>query len=427
MARERMEFSQHPAVVLLPNPDITSTGIGIVRSLGREGIPIVTIGSDTRPMSAWSRYVVRHYRVPDIALSVDGFVEALCSIGEGLSPKGVLFVSADEHVLLMNRHSSVLQSLYAYNYLGREALHRCIDKDAMYAAAHERNVPVPKTVFAGSGAATNEAAIEELTFPCVVKPSQWVVSQENSCERRQDFIKEFGKKAIRANNQAELLGIVRRARRLPYPVVIQEEVVGGCDQIYGVSLYANRNHEVLAALSCQKTRQYPSDFGTGCCMTSVYNSDVIELSKRLVAATDFTGIAEIEFKYDERDAQYKLMEINPRPGTWITVAPVNGVNTPFIAYEDLTGASHSANPSQTETVVWVDGWLDLLYFLSYRRGDHMNKPLTWLQRQRSLGRLREGAYLTRDDPVPGLVQGWNIAKMVARSLCRRIKRRIIGL
>jgi len=283
---------------------------------------------------------------------------------------------------------------------------------------------VPKTVFLNARDTNEEEAIRQLSFPCVVKPKHWVAIEGNSCKRNAGFIKEFGKKAMRANNKAELLDIIKRARELFQPVVIQEEVVGSCAQIYGVSLYANREHEVLAAFSCQKTRQYPSDFGTGCCMTSAYKPEIIELCRRLVAATGFTGIAEIEFKYDERDGQYKLMEINPRPGTWITVAPVNGVNTPLVAYSDLTGGALPLSNGQSEAVVWVDAWLDMLYFMAYRKGDHTNQPLTWSQRQDSLGKRREGAYLTPDDPMPGILQGWNITKMVAKALWRRMKTRI---
>jgi len=141
VADKRIEFPQHPAVVLLPNPDAVSTGIGVVRSLGRQGIPVVTVGTENRPMSAWSKYVIKHYRVPDFAHNADDYLDALCTVGERLSPRGVLFVSGDEHVLLVNRNLSDLKPLFLYNYLSPEALRKCIDKDAMFAAAQDCSGP----------------------------------------------------------------------------------------------------------------------------------------------------------------------------------------------------------------------------------------------------------------------------------------------
>jgi predicted ATP-grasp superfamily ATP-dependent carboligase len=54
-------------------------------------------------------------------------------------------------------------------------------------------------------------------------------------------------------------------------------------------------------------------------------------------AARFHGVSQVEFKYDERDDQYKLLEINGRPWSWIKLPAFSGVNLPLIQYYDLTG------------------------------------------------------------------------------------------
>jgi predicted ATP-grasp superfamily ATP-dependent carboligase len=44
----------------------------------------------------------------------------------------------------------------------------------------------------------------------------------------------------------------------------------------------------------------------------------------------------VEFKYDARDDQYKLLEINGRAWSWVKLAAFSGVNLPLIQYYDLT-------------------------------------------------------------------------------------------
>lgn len=52
---------------------------------------------------------------------------------------------------------------------------------------------------------------------------------------------------------------------------------------------------------------------------------------------DIKGIAQLEFKYDFMDNQYKLMEINLRPIMWHRVGNLSGVNLQYSQYLDALG------------------------------------------------------------------------------------------
>ncbi|MGQ9730200.1 MAG: carboxylate--amine ligase [Candidatus Zipacnadales bacterium] len=411
-------FQTHPAIVLLPNPDIVSTGIGVVRSLGREGVPVVTVSSEHRPKSAFSRYVWAHYVVPDPATDPTGFADELCRLGQSMNLAPVLFVTTDELVMQVNLLQERLRPYFLYNYLKPSAVRKCIDKLAMFQAAKACGVPVPKTVLVRA-TDPNHRVLQHLAPPYAVKPASWVQQDGGTVRRSTVFLEEFDQKAFSVTDLNELSALLSRAAARNCDVVVQEQVQGGCDRIYGVSLYADANHNTLALFTGQKTRQYPADFGTGCCITPVRNEVIAGLSRRLVKEIEFSGIAEIEFKCDPRDGQFKLIEINPRPGTWITVAPVNGVNTPLVAYANLTGVPHPPCGAQSDERVWVDGWLDFLYFVSSRRRDTGQPALSWREWRNSLGYRPEAAYLSWDDPKPGIIQGLAIAQLVTRAAIRR--------
>jgi predicted ATP-grasp superfamily ATP-dependent carboligase len=58
-----------------------------------------------------------------------------------------------------------------------------------------------------------------------------------------------------------------------------------------------------------------------------------------------SGMVEVEFKYDHRDEQYKLLDINVRPWGWHTLCIACGLDFPYIQYCDVLGqAPRVVNP-----------------------------------------------------------------------------------
>jgi predicted ATP-grasp superfamily ATP-dependent carboligase len=76
-------------------------------------------------------------------------------------------------------------------------------------------------------------------------------------------------------------------------------------------------------------RQHPLDFGNA--TTYAETIDIPELkqyAERILLAADYNGLCEVEFKMDERDNQYKFLEVNTRTWKWHSIA--NKAETPFL-------------------------------------------------------------------------------------------------
>src|SRR5512146_306752 len=80
-------------------------GLGVARSLGRRGIPVIVI-DDQLSVSKYSKFVQKVIRVPDI-LDEEATVESVLKVGAELGLHGwVLIPTRDETVAGFSRHRS---------------------------------------------------------------------------------------------------------------------------------------------------------------------------------------------------------------------------------------------------------------------------------------------------------------------------------
>ena len=57
--------------------------------------------------------------------------------------------------------------------------------------------------------------------------------------------------------------------------------------------------------------------------------------------------------WDPRDRQYKLIEINPRPWGWHTLAIGAGVDLPYLLYRDMLGEEVTQNGAIPRQAKWI--------------------------------------------------------------------------
>jgi predicted ATP-grasp superfamily ATP-dependent carboligase len=93
--------------------------------------------------------------------------------------------------------------------------------------------------------------------------------------------------------------------------------------------FVDRIGRPIARFVRQRLRMFPPDFGDNTYMVSVPLDRVrgaIESLDRLFAHLSYRGVFEAEFKYDDRDGQFKLLEVNARPWYFIGLAAECGVD-----------------------------------------------------------------------------------------------------
>jgi predicted ATP-grasp superfamily ATP-dependent carboligase len=298
--------------------------LGVVRSLGRRGIPSIII--DNLPRSAWfSRYIVKQFRWHG-PMDSTSFLNFLLNIGKEYHlEQWVLFPVQDEVVELVARNNQQLAGIYRLVTQEWEIVQWAIDKCLTYRMAQEMDVPYPKTWYP-----VNEDDLRklEISFPVIVKPAISIHLQQ-----------AMRLKALFASNYAELLTQYRLAANIMHPqeIMIQEFIPSdGHDRTqFSVATYCKEGRAIIR-MTARRTRQYPIDFGlSSTFVEAVEVPALFEPAEKLLRYMRVSGMVEIEFKYDCRDEQYKLLDINVRPWAWHTLCIACGLDFPFIQYCDV--------------------------------------------------------------------------------------------
>jgi predicted ATP-grasp superfamily ATP-dependent carboligase len=89
------------------------------------------------------------------------------------------------------------------------------------------------------------------------------------------------------------------------------------------------NHgKVVAILTQRRHVMSPIYGGVGAVNVTTHNKELADLARRILEALPWHGPAQIEFKYDERDKRYKLIEINPKLWGTLDLSIKAGVDFP---------------------------------------------------------------------------------------------------
>jgi len=298
--------------------------LGVVRSLGKRGIPSIVI--DNQPRSAWfSRYVIRRFKWKG-NMDDEAFLRFLLSIGKTYRlEQWMLFPLQDEVVEFVARNTSQLSHVFQLVTQDWDIVQWVCDKRLTYRVAQEIGIPYPQTWYP-----VDERDLEgmEITYPVILKPANSIKFQQAT-----------HLKAITVHNEKELITHYRQVSDLmgAGEIMIQQLIPGRGKTQYSIGAYC-KDGQTLLAMTAQRTRQYPIDFGLGSSFVEAVEIPAIEEpARKLLAALHITGMVEVEFKYDERDQQCKLLDVNLRPWGWHTLCVACGLDFSYIQYRDVQG------------------------------------------------------------------------------------------
>ena len=276
-------------------------GLGIVRSLGKMGVPVCVI-DDEHSISRFSRYATYSVRVPDLRQE-EPTVKTLLGLGRSLNLQGwVLFPTRDEIVATLARNRSTLSEIFRVPVPEWDTVHWMLDKRDTYQLVKQLKIPFPET-----WSPLTEEALDEIDspFPHVLKPAI-----------KEHFFYATKAKAWRVNSRAELHLMFRRASALTgaSEVLIQDMIPGDGRQQFSYCAFF-KDAKAIGSMVTRRRRQHPHDFGRASTFVETIDLPALEaLSGRFLRSINYYGLVEVEFKLDPRDGQFKLLDINAR--TW---------------------------------------------------------------------------------------------------------------
>ncbi len=331
-----------PPVLIL---NLFYSGLAIARQMSGRGVRVVGLSAHPRIYGNFTR-LCEVRLTPNSQEKPEELAEFLLQAAHEW-PGAIIFPTRDADVLFLDRFRSELEPFYRLAIPQRGLLQRVMDKSSLVATARAAGVPVPRTAVIMHASQLEQAAAE-VGFPCVVKPVRSV-----DWRLGENWNLVGGRKAFRADNLADLQREYSRVSQAGAELLLQEWIPGGAEQIVILGGYMDENSEPLAYFTARKIVQSPEDFGTGCVVASEPIPELFDLSRRLCHALGYHGMAEIEYKRDERDGTFKLIEINTRHWDWHQLAEASGINLTWTAYRHLSGESVSPTAATIRRAKWV--------------------------------------------------------------------------
>lgn len=360
-------------------------GLGIVRSLGRRGIPVWVL-YDEHLIAATSRYARRALRWP-----AGGEQEQLDFLLELAARHGldgwVIFPTGDNAGALLARHHAQLAERYRLTVPPWEVYRWAYDKRLTYQLAAELGIDAPPTWYPRG---REDLAALDCPFPVILKPA---------CKPALNRFTHA--KAWLAGGHAELLARYEEATALVPPdlIMVQALIPGGGEAQLSYAALCLEGR-VRASITARRTRQYPTDFGrSSTYVESIEEPEIEAAGRRLLQGLRFTGLIELEFKRDPRDGRCKLLEMNPRVWGWHTLGRLAGVDFPYLQWR----AAHGLPVPELRARAGAR-WIHLILDLPAACSELRAGRLTLSAYLRSLRPPLERAIIARDDPGPALLE-----------------------
>jgi D-aspartate ligase len=152
-----------------------------------------------------------------------------------------------------------------------------------------------------------------------------------------DFACRHGVKGYLVGNRRQA---TERIDQLDLPIMLQEFIPGPPNTGYFLDGFRDRTGRITARFGRQRLRMYPQKLGNSTFIESVplraLHGAALPL-EYLLEQISYRGVFSAEFKFDERDRAFKLIEINARPWWYVEFASRCGVDVCTMAYRDALG------------------------------------------------------------------------------------------
>jgi len=382
-------------------PKIHHGSLAIARSLGRLGVEVHGVTPSPSAPAALSRYW-RQIHVRDVeAAPAARAVEYLLELGRSLGRKALLIPVSDRLTELVAEHAGALRERFVFADLPAQTVSALTSKKDMYFLARRLGIPTAETAFPRCKADVIHF-LDKAAFPVVVKAIDGALMKRRA-----------GCTLVIARDERELLEQYDRLEELRAPnLMLQEYIPGGEDSVWMFNGYFNADSDCLFGMTGRKLRQNPVYTGSTSLGVCLANEEVAVMTRRFMKALGYRGILDIGYRYDARDREYKVLDVNPRIGSSFRLfVDVNGLDVARVLYRDLTGQPVPAQAA-SEGRKWLVEDQDLESCLRYRK-DGKLELRQWLA---SLKGIREGAWFAGDDLRPFLaIAGGVSAKAIRKA------------
>ena len=275
------------------------SALAATRSLGEEGIEVITGDSTVLAPGSLSKYTKHTFLYHDPEKHPDKYLEKLLQVAKKHGGKDVDLVLMPLHTdcFIVAANQDLFEGIAKIALPTFEQIKLAGNKALLAKFCEEHNILIPKT-WQPDTLEEFEAKIDDFKFPAFIKLQESNASLGLKKVKNAKEAREFFKFSIKDSKLKEGKG--------EFPI-IQEAVEG--DDFCSTFLF---NHgKKKASMTYHNILDYPRNSGMGVLRENVDASQLEEIGANLLHLLDWHGVAEIDFRWDGKNTPY-LIEINPR-------------------------------------------------------------------------------------------------------------------
>ena len=355
--------------------------LGLARQAHRLGLETILCSTESFAIARFSHCVKRTIKIS----SYSSLIETIKAYEDDAT---LLFPTGDDAVAFMDKNRAYLASHFVLGIPNHNAVEVFSDKRNTASFASSHNIPHPNCFLPNTLKELSDKA-PTFTYPVVLKPAVMY-----------SFHRQFKKKAFLCTNPQDLLSKADQISR-SYPVdqlLVQEFLSGGPRLLYSYGVFAVEGVP-KAWIVANRIRQNPMDFGNS--TTFAVTCDVPEIAaiaQRILETTHYTGLAEIEFMFNENRQRYEMLEVNTRAWKWHTLSEMRGFGFLSEMVRHLNGQPSMFTDGNV-TVAWTESLTDVAVATKEMVHGRM-RVKDFLSTYRT---KKRHAVFSWSDPLPGLM------------------------
>jgi predicted ATP-grasp superfamily ATP-dependent carboligase len=275
--------------------------LSIVRSLGKKDIDVDVVSKHKLALCFYSKYCKRKY-----ILSEKSWLKKLLKILKIIKYDLIIPAGEEESIVL-----SKIKNLPVV-LPPAKSLEIVANKILTIKLMKKIGIPLPKTYIVKNLKDLDKIK-ERIRYPVIIRPSYFKYhSRPRYIFSKENFLEEY----------------LQYHKKSPFPFV-QEVVIG---DTYGFFALC-KNGKILQYFAHKRIiEQDPKGAGSAVCVSSSIHPKMKKYSEKILKKLKWNGVAMIEYKKDEKDGEFKLIEINGRFWGSLPLAIYAGVDFPYQLY-----------------------------------------------------------------------------------------------
>ncbi|WP_455438277.1 carboxylate--amine ligase [Hungatella hathewayi] len=275
----------------------------IIRGLKKIGCHVTVLCRDKLDLCYVSRYPDRKLLVKDMA-SAEGFHKVILrEITTG--NYDVLIPIAEYSTNLVTLYETEFKKYVCLACAPRDIYIQAYNKQITFEKAMAADIPCPITRYEGEDI---DAFLDRTSYPIIIKPRNGVGSIGfHKMDNREQFKSYITEKNINIDEYVVQEFIHFTKRRSAY-------------------ILMDGKGNAKTAIAAEVKRWFPLDAGTGTCLQTVNDSNLMNNAIKLLQNMNWKGFANVCFMTDDKDGKEKLLEINGRIPASIKICFMCGSN-----------------------------------------------------------------------------------------------------